>query len=153
MHFAFHHETDSRDMLDCISLWQPWASWVAWGWKPIETRTHARLQTLAGRRIVIHAAKRWDDNALRIASPYMSAERIADAQRRHYARGAFVATVLVVDHRALVAADSPRALIDCETVKRFGLELSDVRELRPPIAGRGRQSVWQIPASLLSTAP
>jgi hypothetical protein len=36
-----------KEPLLCISLWMPWAQWVIWEWKPIETRTHERFKTRA----------------------------------------------------------------------------------------------------------
>ena len=44
--------------IPCISLWQPWASLIALGWKTVETRGHNRFACLAGRRIAIPAAGR-----------------------------------------------------------------------------------------------
>jgi predicted transcriptional regulator len=38
-----------------ITLWQPWASFIALGWKTIETRTHDRFKNLVCERIAIHA--------------------------------------------------------------------------------------------------
>jgi hypothetical protein len=43
-----------------ISLWQPWAQWVALGWKLIESRTHNRFKSLLTKRIGIHASAKWD---------------------------------------------------------------------------------------------
>lgn len=152
MLFPFHRETESRDLIDCISMWQPWASWVAWGFKSIETRTHARFQSLAGRRLVIHAAREWDEKALACAREYLSAKQLDELQRRNYPRGAFVALVNVTDHRLLGADDSAAALIDCASVPRYGLQLVVERELIPPLAARGRQGIWQVPASLVSAS-
>ncbi len=36
-------------MIDCISMWQPWATWVEKEWKKVETRRHERLACLARR--------------------------------------------------------------------------------------------------------
>lgn len=52
--------------MKCISLYQPWASAIAYGWKTIETRTHERFRGLVGERIGIHAGKKWDKHALEI---------------------------------------------------------------------------------------
>lgn len=40
----------------CVSLWQPWASLVAYGAKSIETRNRPVPSTILGTRIGIHAA-------------------------------------------------------------------------------------------------
>ena len=41
-----------------ISLWQPWASLIACGAKPFETRHWVPPRELIGQRIAIHAAKK-----------------------------------------------------------------------------------------------
>ena len=41
-----------------ISLWQPWASFIAIGIKPFETRDWPPPRWLVGQRIAIHAAKK-----------------------------------------------------------------------------------------------
>lgn len=43
--------------MSAISLWQPWASFIAIGVKPYETRHWAAPRHLWGQRIAIHAAK------------------------------------------------------------------------------------------------
>jgi hypothetical protein len=45
--------------MKAISLWQPWASLVAIGAKRIETRHWYPPDSVIGKRIYIHAAKRW----------------------------------------------------------------------------------------------
>lgn len=44
--------------MKAISLWQPWASLIACGAKPFETRHWAPPRELIGQRIAIHAAKK-----------------------------------------------------------------------------------------------
>lgn len=45
--------------MPCISLWQPWASLVAGGFKQYETRSWSPPQRLIGGLLAIHASKRW----------------------------------------------------------------------------------------------
>jgi hypothetical protein len=45
--------------LDCISLWQPWGSLVAGGFKEYETRSWAAPGKMRGQLVAIHASKRW----------------------------------------------------------------------------------------------
>lgn len=42
-----------------ISLWQPWASAIARGYKHFETRSWSPPAALIGQEIAIHASKRW----------------------------------------------------------------------------------------------
>jgi hypothetical protein len=53
--------------MKAISLWQPWASLIACGAKPFETRHWAPPRELIGQRISIHAAKKVDRDAKEFA--------------------------------------------------------------------------------------
>lgn len=53
--------------MKCISLWSPWASLVACGAKPFETRHWAPPPSLIGQTIAIHAAKKVDRDAIGLA--------------------------------------------------------------------------------------
>lgn len=54
-----------------ISLWQPWASLIACGAKPFETRHWAPPRELIGQTIAIHAAKKVDKDARQFAEDLM----------------------------------------------------------------------------------
>lgn len=53
--------------MKAISLWQPWASLIACGAKPFETRHWAPPRDLIGQPIAIHAAKKVDKGAAEFA--------------------------------------------------------------------------------------
>ena len=53
--------------MKAISLWQPWASLIACGAKPFETRHWAPPRELIGESIAIHAAKKIDKGAAQFA--------------------------------------------------------------------------------------
>lgn len=53
--------------MKAISLWQPWASLIACGAKPYETRSWAPPRELIGQPIAIHAAKKIDKEAAEFA--------------------------------------------------------------------------------------
>lgn len=57
--------------MKAISLWQPWASLIACGAKPYETRHWAPPRALIGQRIAIHAAKKIDRDAAGFAEDLM----------------------------------------------------------------------------------
>lgn len=57
--------------MKAISLWQPWASLIACGAKPFETRHWAPPRELIGQRIAIHAAKKIDKGAKDFAQDLM----------------------------------------------------------------------------------
>lgn len=127
--------------LPTITLWQPWASWIALGWKPIETRTHPMFKHLLEKRIGIHAGLRWDADAIGIASEWLTLEQQHRSEEFRSVRGALVCTAHVWQERWLGPEDSRGALIDCDNVARHGLFLSDVRGFEP-IPMKGMQGVW-----------
>lgn len=57
--------------MKAISLWQPWASLIACGAKPYETRHWAPPRELIGQVIAIHAAKKIDRAAAEFATDLM----------------------------------------------------------------------------------
>lgn len=57
--------------MKAISLWQPWASLIACGAKPFETRHWAPPRELIGQPIAIHAAKKIDKGAAQFAQELM----------------------------------------------------------------------------------
>lgn len=57
--------------MHCISLWQPWASLIACGAKPYETRSWPPPHALIGQTIAIHAAKKIDKGAAEFATDLM----------------------------------------------------------------------------------
>ena len=57
--------------MKAISLWQPWASLIACGVKPYETRSWAPPRELIGQPIAIHAAKKIDKGAAEFAEELM----------------------------------------------------------------------------------
>lgn len=133
--------------MKAISLHQPWATWVALGWKTIETRRHNRFQSLAGERIAIHAAKTFDHSAYEAAKDFLS-----EYQRNEWFQyrmsqipfGTIVATAYV---RACVQCfedDGAAALIECRTT-RVGLFLRDIQAFRCACEVKGRQGIFEVP--------
>lgn len=57
--------------MKAISLWQPWASLIAAGVKPFETRHWPPPRSLIGQTIAIHAAKKVDKDAAAFAEELM----------------------------------------------------------------------------------
>jgi hypothetical protein len=121
-------------MIPAISLWQPWASFIAIGVKRYETRHWRAPARLVGQRIAVHAAKHpvpRDDIEWwhKIAGP--------DAP---LPMGAFVCTaILAAVHRA---GKVPFDEFGDYGEGRFAWELTDVRPLEPPVPALGRQGFW-----------
>lgn len=128
------------NIIPVITLWQPWASWVIMGAKPIESRTHIRFKGLVGNTIGIHAANTFDDSDAVIKNPYLSADKIIDSM--HPPLGVVLGTVHVDDFKPLHKFHSPLALIDCEHTKRWGLFLSSQKEFAVPVKAEGQMGIW-----------
>jgi hypothetical protein len=64
------------EFLLVITLKQPWATWVLWGWKVVETRLHNQFGSLMNKRIGIHAGLTMDHNAMIVAAPYLTADQM-----------------------------------------------------------------------------
>lgn len=137
----FDTPAESELVLPCITLWRPWAEWISLGWKTIETRTHARFASLEGKRIAIHAGLKWDKTAMDAAAPFLT-----DEQRRQpliALPGHVICTALVSAHRPLAPDDAPGALIECRSVPRFGLFLTEL-QLVQPFPASGAQGIWRV---------
>ena len=134
-----------------ISLWQPWAQWVALSWKTIETRTHNRFASLVGQRIAIHAAQKidwvWRDKARLSNEQFLW----TFGNMLDWPRGAVVCTAQVIEHARLSAVMSPLALCDCSGNDLFGLVLEDVQRF-DPIPWKGNQFPFTVPDEVIEKA-
>jgi hypothetical protein len=128
-------------IMPVISMYGPWANWVGLGWKTIETRTHNRFKSLAGKRIGIHKTLRWDDGAIDLARPFLDECQIAHTRTFLHLGGAIFWTAFVKEHRELDPLDNKAALIDCTHVTRYGLFLEDVQMIEM-IPCNGKQGIW-----------
>lgn len=149
-----------------LSLWQPWASLVAWREKAIETRPWG---TSYRGPIAIHATQLFPRDAIELChqEPFRFALKAAGVvQPADLPRGAIVAVARLVDILATGGAD-PRATdpwprrwvqdlsgqerafgdFSCH---RYGWFLEDVRALPEPILCRGAQGLWSVPADVLA---
>lgn len=133
--------------IKCISMWRPWANWVRLGWKTTETRLHSRFAGLVGQRIGIHAALKWDENALVTASPFLDEQQMEKSQSNIFMdesnahKGAIICTATVWAVKWLEITNSYSSLIECET-PRYGLFLKDIEPLEVPHFCKGRQGIW-----------
>lgn len=131
-----------------ITLWQPWASFIACGIKTIETRTHDRFKNLKGETIGIHAGKSWDKDWVELAGRYLRDDQIMDVLTMEYlfkkksplVFGCLMATAHVQTTGWLFTNHSMRALINCDE-DRFGLFLENIRRVKP-ITIEGHQGIW-----------
>lgn len=145
--------TDKLRGLPVITLIQPWASWVAMGWKTGETRTSTKLlNQLAGKYFLVHAGKGWDKE-WDVALAWMTEEQ-SDWALENFSKlpsGEILALALGGKMRCMTPADEPMALIGYtftkytpkpETFQRWILPLERVAPLDKPIPAKGQQGIW-----------
>jgi len=122
-----------------ITLYQPWATWIMRGWKLIETRTHDRFKSLIHKTVLIHAGQKFDEDAFH--NPFLTTEqRVVNVG--DFPSGAILGSAYVEDFDIVQPHESKDALIDCETVKRYGLYLSYVHCFEKPIPAKGEMGIW-----------
>jgi hypothetical protein len=126
-----------------ISLWAPWVYWIMFRWKLVETRLHAKFKSLEGQRIGIHVTNKYDKTAFEQAKQYLTEEQFDITRRINHKEysGFIIGTAIVERHYKAQACDSRIALIDCESVDRYGLLLADVKQcMIGPL--KGKQGIW-----------
>lgn len=134
---------EAPTIIRVISLWQPWAQWVMLGWKTIETRTHRRFAGLRGHRIGIHATLKWDDQWQAQAGRFLNAEQRDQTHAMAPSPGQILGTVDVSAVRWLTAEDEAASLIECTSVRRFGMFLESPVRFPEGIPAKGGQGIWK----------
>ncbi len=130
-----------------LTLWQPWASLVAWGEKRVETRSWG---TTYRGPLIIHAAKTFPVEAREAAftEPFRSA-LVAHGltMLRGLPLGAFVAVAelenckRITPQYAATLSDQERAFGDYAP-GRVAWELSNICPLPSPLPARGAMGLW-----------
>lgn len=142
--------------MKAISLWQPWATFVALGFKTFETRS---WDTNIRGDLLIHAAKRkmGDEEHLllwRLAENFQNISQDAD----DYPLGCIVAKVTLKEtfetkffkYNRGFQINIPKLERELGNYDhgRFAWQLSDVKKLEP-IQFKGSQGFFHVPDSLL----
>lgn len=127
------------NIIPVITLYQPWATWIMRGWKTIETRTHAKFKCLEGKRIGIHAGMTTDKTA--IPNPWLTPAKNSEAPEEMI-NGYIIGAATVLMFHELNDSHSKDALIDCGSVKRYGLFLDNVQHFYDPIPVKGSMGIW-----------
>lgn len=120
-------------IIPCITLYNPWATFIALGWKTIETRTHKGLKSLVGRTIGIHASMRFDPDGFTLAREWMSLKQMDIYEQTKFPENKIVALAYVEKWSILTEEDSENALILCRPDQRYGIFLKDIVMLSPPV--------------------
>ena len=131
-----------------ITIWQPWASLIAYGIKTRETRTHRPPRRLtedrpsevgeARERIAIHAAKR---RVTRDEMHSTMAPSILPYQAFPLPLGAVVAVARIA--RVDVADGTQLDPYGDYTAGRFYWTLEDVQRFEQPVPAVGHQGWWE----------
>ena len=138
--------------MKCISLWQPWASLIAYEKKLVETRSWA---TSYRGPIAIHAAKRWtrEEQEICKTEPFKTALRGITLPF-----GAIIATATLADCLPMGGSkgevaffyDWVKNLSDTESdfgfydYDRFGWIFENVQRLPEPIPYKGAQGLFEV---------
>lgn len=135
-----------------LTLWRPWALWVALGAKRIENRPWAPPVELLGKRFAIHAGRTFDRDGIALARKVLGDRvygfRLDDWRHREGIIGTVQlvgwcdADGTIIRHstgfadRYLLAADRDWLF------GPYGWLLRDARLFDVPIAASGRQKLW-----------
>lgn len=139
-----------------LTIWQPWASFIALGLKDYETRSWA---TSYRGPLAIHAAKRpikVDVDMVQMISTYK-----AETDGAHYQElfvsaplGAIIAVGELVDCIAMTPEFIEQQTrleraVGFWSAGRYALKLAGVRQLPEPFLLSGRQGLWNVPSEVL----
>jgi hypothetical protein len=144
--------------MKALTIWQPWASLIIAGAKPVEWRGWPAPRWIVGQRIAIHAGAR-------AAKPDEIAdiiERIDDAESSLV--GSIARPLLASVHTkswplssvlgtAIIGKPIPvldwlrehaPGFLDSDRIdhSKFAWPLSEIEKFEPPIPGRGAQGFW-----------
>ena len=140
-------------MMRCLSLWQPWGSFVARGHKRNETRSWA---TPYRGPLAIHAAKTtaelYGTRLLLSAAGIIENLDAPDdypKEDRDWPLGKIIAVTTLSDcvptRTVRAGLSMMEAALGNYADGRFAWLLADVRPLREPLPCRGRQGLWVLP--------
>jgi len=126
-----------------ISLWQPWASLMAWGIKTIETRHWPLPQNIKGP-IAIHAAKK----LVKVKDPYFEDALLErNLSYNDLPRGfilCYFDTVecILINYRQDGVPDYPERAFGDYTPGRYMWKMKGLNVLPWPLMIQGRQGIW-----------
>ncbi len=139
-------------LMKCLSLWQPWASWMAWGVKHIETRSWG---TSYRGPLLIHAAKTEKGCAEFFNTPELLALwQKYDKGPDDLPFGAIIGMVELVDCRYTTVLrpglTETEQLLGNYEPGRFGWVTQNPVEFLTPIPYRGMQGLFDVPDDVIA---
>lgn len=129
--------------LPCITLWQPWASLIAYSSKRVENRSWKPPQSLIGKRIAIHAEAKYE--------PILCDEVLALRPEQIKVSGAVLCTARVCGIKEKDGTMSfllPDECLPMDFYKwwdsgYYGWLLDHIQVLPIPERAKGHQRIWQ----------
>lgn len=138
-------ERSASKSFPAITVYQPWASLIAYGFKEFETRSWQPPKQYIGQIMMIHAGKQWGNEEKRWWKAYMQMfpeTKVIPVPPL----GCIVAAcrlVEVVPSELLVASISRRERnVGNFDTGRYGWRFEVVKRAEPPVAASGKQGIW-----------
>lgn len=127
-----------------ITVYQPWASLIAYGFKEFETRHWQPPRKHIDQLIAIHAGKLWTDREQRWLKVYKQMfPEIGDMPAPLGCIVAMCRLTEVVPSELLAETVNRREKATGNFEPgRFGWRLEVVKRADPPIAAQGKQGIW-----------
>jgi hypothetical protein len=128
-----------------LSLWQPWASLIAYEHKRVETRDWG---TNYRGPLLIHAAKRWTREERDAADQLWPAVGRSEVEWP-LPLGAVVAVARLakcmrMTHGLIAETPAQEIAMGCWIPGRWAWYLTDVRRIQPAVPLRGRQGLFDV---------
>lgn len=130
--------------MKALTIWNPWAHFIATGQKSVENRDWRPPKDLVGGYLAIHAGKRYDKSGAESIRTEMGLLVPAHAELPQAA----IVAVAVID-RVVDSADDSPGWDDPWFVGAFGWCLRDVVRI-DPVPCKGAQKLWEVPAPVLA---
>lgn len=126
-------------MMKALTLWQPWASLIAWGEKQYETRSWG---TAYRGDLAIHAGKHLERH------PSFWHELYSKYDLINVPRGMVVAvarleTVILMNTRLIAKISDKEYSVGTWEIGRWAWLFMDIRPLEKPIPAKGMQGLWE----------
>lgn len=144
--------------MKALTIWQPWATLIAEGWKPYEFRGWPAPKSIVGQRIAIHAgaraAKRQEIadllSRMQLRRSKIDEQALPTLERGHLSPAMFpLSTVLctAILGEPKLAARLFAGEIDPNDSDRvnhsiWAWPMLQIERLQPPIPARGAQGFW-----------
>jgi hypothetical protein len=159
-------KTGGKEQMKAISLWLPWAQFIALKLKKIETRSWNAPDYLIGQRIAIHATAKmpgWVKKLLRGFAKLIGIEEYNGSWLYYLENGVgpfgkVVATAKLVACEKIISDEkyhhmaclkSGRDIVGNEyhfgdyTPGRYAWILDDIQALPEPVPAKGMQGLWE----------